>query len=62
MPTTQIVRRSALQSLTGLSMSTLYRLIARGEFPAQIRLSEQAVGWQLCSVEAWIETRKAVAR
>lgn len=59
MTPTRIVRRRGLQTLTSLSPATLYRLISRGEFPRPIRLSSQAVGWDINDVQAWIETRKA---
>ena len=61
MPTTRIVRRAALRSLTGLSMSTLYRLIAQGTFPRPVPLSSQAVGWDINDIEIWIQARKGAA-
>ena len=44
--------------MTGLSKSTIYVLISRGEFPAQLKLSERASGWTLSSVEDWIDSRQ----
>lgn len=60
MQATRIVRRSSLVDLTGLSMSTIYRLIAQGRFPAPVRLSDQAVGWNLSEVNEWIDGRSSV--
>lgn len=39
---------------TGLSRSTLYRKIADGTFPAQVRISVHGAGWRESSVNRWI--------
>ena len=46
---------------TRLSRATIYRLIAKGEFPKQIRLSERARAWLRSEVAEWIK-RMADAR
>lgn len=56
-----ILRRLGVSALTGLSRPTIYRLISRGEFPRPIRLSANAVGWDLKDILAWIEDRKAAS-
>lgn len=43
--------------MTGLSRSTIYAMIARREFPAQIRISKRCVGWNSCEVNAWIKEK-----
>lgn len=58
MTTQRITRRLGVQSMTGLSLSTIYRLIQRGLFPKPIALSDHAVGWLVEDVEAWIESRR----
>ena len=42
---------------TGLSRSTIYDLIGRGEFPSQFRLGRRAVGWLSEDVLAWIDSK-----
>lgn len=42
---------------TGLSRATIYRLMARGQFPAQHQLSEGRVGWSEDEVDNWIRLR-----
>jgi prophage regulatory protein len=59
MHTPRILRRHGLVELTKLSMATIYRLIKRREFPSPIKLSANAVGWDVQDVYAWIESRKA---
>lgn len=54
----RVIRRLGLQEMTGLSLATIYRLMQRGLFPKPIALSDQAVGWLVEDVEAWIESRR----
>jgi prophage regulatory protein len=53
------VRFRELHKFTGLSNSTVRRLIRAGKFPSPFPLSTQAVGFDLAEIEAWIESRKA---
>ena len=39
---------------TGLSRSTLYRKIERGEFPRQFKISDRCCAWRQSAVDAWI--------
>jgi prophage regulatory protein len=50
----RILRIGTVLELTGLSRSTLYRKVHRGEFPKQIKLSERCAGWRQSSVQAWM--------
>jgi prophage regulatory protein len=59
MQSTRIVRRRDLKALTGLSLASTYRLMAQGQFPASLRLSSRAVGWDVADIHEWITTRKA---
>lgn len=52
-----ILRLPAVKARTGLSRSTLYLYMARGEFPRAIQLGQHAVGWVEADVEAWIAER-----
>jgi prophage regulatory protein len=56
----KIIRKSVLTETVGLSISTIRRMIQRGEFPAPVKLSAQAVGWRLEEVQAWVASREAV--
>ena len=40
-----------------ISVATLDRMRVRGDFPAPIKLGEQALGWTMASVQAWIDSR-----
>lgn len=52
--TDRIIRLKTVLARTGLSRSTLYRKIADGTFPAQIRISVHGAGWRESSVECWM--------
>ena len=51
------LRLQAVVRVTGLSRSTLYRLIADEQFPRPVRLGPRAVAWRRTDVEAWGEAR-----
>ncbi len=55
--TGRILRRPEVLRLTGLSTSTLYAMMARGDFPRPLRLGKRAVGWPASIVHTWISTR-----
>ncbi|MDH4055660.1 MAG: AlpA family transcriptional regulator [Gammaproteobacteria bacterium] len=47
---------------TGLSRSTIYEMIRRGEFPPQICLGPRVVGWTPEDVQDWACTRINASR
>ena len=53
-PDDRILRIGTVLQKTGLTRSTLYRKIQRGEFPKQIKLSERCAGWRQSEVSAWM--------
>ncbi|MDR6708309.1 prophage regulatory protein [Novosphingobium sp. 1748] len=50
----RIIRLKTVLARTGLSRSTLYRKIAEGTFPAQIKISVHGAGWRESCVNIWI--------
>lgn len=56
-----ILRRDAVERMTGLSRSTLYAKVAAGEFPKPIKLGARAVGWLERDIAAWQEARIAAS-
>lgn len=53
----QILRRPEVERLTGLSRSTIYRLMGEGAFPKPVRLTSKAVGWPQNTIEDWLAQR-----
>jgi len=49
-----MLRRPAVQTMTGLSTSELYRRMAEGSFPKPIKLSPKKVMWPREAVLAWL--------
>jgi prophage regulatory protein len=56
----KILRKPEVVAKTGMPNSTLYAAIARGEFPAPLKLGVRASGWLESEVEAWLESRVAL--
>lgn len=51
----RIIRLKTVLARTGLSRSTLYRKIAEGTFPAQIKISVNGAGWRESDVNRWVD-------
>jgi prophage regulatory protein len=55
----RVQRLPEVKATTGLSRSTIYEAMSRGDFPKPIRLGLRAVGWDADEITAWLESRKA---
>lgn len=53
----QILRCPHVQRTVGLSRSTIYVMIAEGEFPRPIKLGRRAVGWRESDIAEWLKNR-----
>lgn len=51
----RIIRLKTVLSRTGLSRSTMYRKIAEGTFPCQVKISVHGAGWRESAINRWIE-------
>lgn len=54
-----LLRLPAVKAATGLSRSTIYDWMAKGQFPKPIPLGGNLVAWLASEIEAWIQTRVA---
>lgn len=54
-----ILRRRKVEDRTGLSRTSIYAKIARGEFPPAVSLGARAVGWYSDDIDKWIDDRAA---
>lgn len=50
----RIIRLQTVLARTGLSRSTIYRKIAEGTFPPQVRISVHGAGWRESAINRWI--------
>jgi prophage regulatory protein len=51
----RLLRLADVRNIVGLSRSTIYMKIARGEFPVGIRVGARARRWRLADVVGWQE-------
>jgi len=51
----RIIRLKTVLARTGLSRSTMYRKIAEGTFPSQVKISIHGAGWRESAVNRWID-------
>lgn len=55
----KMLRFPQVQELTGLTRSTIYEMMFRGEFPKQVKVGPRSVAWVQAEVEEWLSTRLA---
>ena len=53
----RLLRRTDVEVRTGLTRSTIYRLMRAGEFPEPLKLGPRAVRWWATEIESWIAER-----
>ena len=56
--TDRLVRLPEVIHRVGLSRTTIYSLIATGEFPRQIVIGPRAVAWSQQELEDWIISKR----
>lgn len=54
---TDTQRLPKVRERTGLGRSTIYRMMALGQFPRAFQLTSRAVGWRRADIDAWLATR-----
>ncbi len=57
----RIIRVREVIEMTGLSRSSIYLLIKKGDFPAQVKLSTRSSGWFRREIKNWVDTRRRAA-
>ena len=53
----RLLRRRQVEKITGLSRSSIYRLMQDGEFPRPVKVGPAAVRWRASDITAWLESR-----
>jgi prophage regulatory protein len=56
-----IIRLPLMLEMIGVSRTTIYRMMDKGEFPKQVKLgrNSRSMGWKAKDFEKWVETREA---
>jgi prophage regulatory protein len=57
-PTPRLLRLPEVIHKVGLSRTTIYELIAAGEFPRQINIGPRSVAWCQDDLDAWIASKR----
>ena len=50
----RFIRMPEVRHITGLSSATIYRYIAKKQFPTSIPIGDRIVAWSSEDIEAWI--------
>ena len=58
----RVLRLPEVSNATGLSRSTIFRLMHAGDFPPSIKLTSRTVGWYSTDIETWIAARAATSK
>lgn len=54
----RLLRRPEVETVTGLSRSTLYDWMKRGDFPQPVKLGARIVAWRESDIIDWLESRE----
>lgn len=57
-----MLRLPEVCSRTGLSRSSIYLRISKGEFPPPVSLGGRAVGWLEAEIEDWLAEKVTTSR
>lgn len=56
------LRLPQVSAMTGLARSTIYALIANGEFPSPFKLSSGTSAWLESDIQTWLRGRVEASR
>ncbi|WP_319823847.1 AlpA family transcriptional regulator [Thalassovita sp.] len=54
----KLLRRPEVEARTGVSRSTLYDWMKRGEFPQPLKLGARLVAWREGDIDDWLDSRE----
>ena len=54
----KLLRRPEVEARTGLSRSSIYEYMKRGEFPQPVKIGTRIVAWRESDIAAWLESRE----
>ena len=52
-----MLRRAEVEARTGLSRSSIYRLMRQGQFPEPVRVGSRGVRWPAVEIDEFLEGR-----
>ncbi len=54
----QLLHRSEVLALIGVSKETLLSWMSKGKFPTPLLLGERARAWRVDEIDVWLQTRE----
>lgn len=60
-PHIRYIRRPDVEAMTGLSCSSIYKMMSEGTFPKPIKLTKKAVAWPEHQIAEWLNSRPTAA-
>ena len=58
----RVIRLPEVKQRTGLSRSSIYRLMAEASFPQSCKLGERIIAWVEADIEKWLAEKIASSR
>ena len=55
--TDTLLRRPQVEARTGISRSTIYLWMEKGDFPRPVKLGARLVAWRESDITAWLDSR-----
>lgn len=55
--TETLLRRPQVEARTGISRSTIYLWMDKGDFPRPVKLGTRLVAWRESDIIAWLDSR-----
>ena len=59
---TKLIKIGRVMEKVSLSRAQIYKMIASGDFPSQIKLTERSVAWREDELDTWILGRCSASR
>lgn len=56
-PRERLIRLTDVESIAGCKKSTIYQMMAAGNFPKPVKLNRRAVAWPETAVLKWVQDR-----
>ncbi len=57
MATEYLITRHEVERRVGLTRSSIYDAMRKGEFPLPLKVGAKAVRWKSSDIEAWMDSR-----
>jgi len=57
-----LIKLTSVISMTGLSKSSIYAMMQKGQFPKNVTIGARAVAWIEVEIQSWIEEKISLSR